>query len=261
MLEKYIEFRAPIFRYLRKKVNFRPLCHPDIEFRPPPPPFRRPSIDWQYLFLKAHVALPSRCCCRIRRLRRVTCFSSFLAILDEMSWQITGVLSFVQRITTVLFMLTYHVKCPPILSVCSLSLFHTPAGSAHIGLYTASVVSLKEALIGWSASDYDASIQLWRIKINTGYTLPSPTWRASPTWRKQKAFPLPGTAALWVFWKSREFPAFFRGRGQSYARRHGTWNSLVFAGRIWFLPCLEFLNLPGAHTVTMEGVEVETSFL
>ena len=38
MLEKYIEFRAPIFRYLRKKVNFRPLCHPDIEFRPPPPP-------------------------------------------------------------------------------------------------------------------------------------------------------------------------------------------------------------------------------
>ena len=88
------------------------------------------------------------------------------------------------------------------------------------------MVSLKDALIGWSASDYDASIQLWRIKINTGYTLPSPTWRASPTWRKQKAFPLPGTAALWVFWKSREFPAFFRGRGQSYARRHGTWNSL-----------------------------------
>ena len=111
-----------------------------------------------------------------------------------------------------------------------LSLFHTPAGSAHLGLYTASVVSLKDALIGWSASDYDASIQLWRIKINTGYTLPSPTWRASPTWRKQNAFPLPGTAALWVFWKSREFPAFFRGRGQSYARRHGTWNSLGSTG-------------------------------
>ena len=105
--------------------------------------------------------------------------------------------------------------------VCS-----TPLLAPRIGLYTASLVSLKDTLIGWSAADYDAPIQLWRIQINTGYTLPSPTWRALPTWRKQKAFPLPGTAALWVFWKSREFPAFFRGRGQSYARRHGTWNSL-----------------------------------
>ena len=78
--------------------------------------------------------------------------------------------------------------------VCS-----TPLLALRIGLYTASLVSLKDALIGWSASDYDAPIQLWRIQINTGYTLPSPTWRASPTWRKQKAFPLPGTAALWVF--------------------------------------------------------------
>ena len=87
--------------------------------------------------------------------------------------------------------------------VCS-----TPLLAPRIGLYTASVVSLKDALIGWSASDYDAPIQLWRIQINTGYTLPSPTWRASPTWRKQKAFPLPGTAALWVFKKFREFPEF-----------------------------------------------------
>ena len=78
--------------------------------------------------------------------------------------------------------------------VCS-----TPLLAPRIGLYTASLVSLKDALIGWSASDYDAPIQLWRIQINTGYTLPSPTWRTSPTWRKQKAFPLPGTAALWVF--------------------------------------------------------------
>ena len=106
--------------------------------------------------------------------------------------------------------------------VCS-----TPLLAPRIGLYTASLVSLEDALIGWSASDCDAPIQLWRIQINTEYTLPSPTWRASPTWRKQKAFPLPGTAALWVFWKSREFPAFFRGRGQSYARWHGTWNSLI----------------------------------
>ena len=86
-----------------------------------------------------------------------------------------------------------HAEIHEIL-VCS-----TPLLAPRIGLYTASVVSLKDALIGWSASDFDAPIQLWRVQINTGYTLPSPTWRASPTWRKQKAFPLPGTAALWVF--------------------------------------------------------------
>ena len=96
-------------------------------------------------------------------------------------------------------------------------------------LYTTSLVSLTDVLIGWRASDCDAPTQLLRIQINTGNTAPSPTWWASPTWRKQKAFPLPDTVALWVFWKSREFPAFFRGRGQSYARRHGTWNSLELA--------------------------------
>ena len=64
--------------------------------------------------------------------------------------------------------------------VCS-----TPLLAPRIGLYTASVVLLKDALIGWRASDYDAPIQLWRIQINTGYTLPSPTWSASPTWRKK----------------------------------------------------------------------------
>ena len=62
---------------------------------------------------------------------------------------------------------------------------------------------------------------------------------------KQKAFPLPETIALWVFWKSRKFPAFFRCRGQSYARRHWTWNSLnslmlhegINHTVIWFLFC------------------------
>ena len=49
------------------------------------------------------------------------------------------------------------------------------------------------------------------FKTNTGNTVPSPTWCPSPTWRKQKAFPFPGTVALWVFCKSREFPAFFQG--------------------------------------------------
>ena len=98
----------------------------------------------------------------------------------------------------------------------------------HIGLYTASVVSLTEVLIGWRASDCDTPTQLLHIQINMGNTVPSLSWRASPMWRKQKAFPLPGTAALWVFWKGREFPAFFRGRGQSYACRHGTWNSLTY---------------------------------
>ena len=82
--------------------------------------------------------------------------------------------------------------------VCSTHLL-TP----RIGLYTASVVSLKDALIGWRASDCDTPIQLLRIQINTGNTVPSPTCRPSPTSRKQKAFPFPWTVALWVFCKSR----------------------------------------------------------
>ena len=48
-------------------------------------------------------------------------------------------------------------------------------------------------------------------------------WCASLTWSKQKAFPLPGTFALWVSKKSREVSAFFRGHGRSYARRP-TWD-------------------------------------
>ena len=112
--------------------------------------------------------------------------------------------------------------------VCS-----TPLLTRRISLYTASVVSLKTALIGWRASDCDASIQLLHIQTNMRSTLLSSTWRPSPTWRKQKIFPFPGTVALWVFYKSREFPAFFRGCGQSYAYRHGTWNS---PGSGQFLP-------------------------
>ena len=112
--------------------------------------------------------------------------------------------------------------------VCS-----TPLLTLCISLYTASVVSLKTALIGWRASDCDASIQLLHIQTNTRSTLLLSTWRPSPTWRKQKIFPFPGTVALWVFYKSREFPAFFRGCGQSYAHWHGTLNSL---GPGQFLP-------------------------
>ena len=107
--------------------------------------------------------------------------------------------------------------------VCS-----TPLLAPRIGLYTASLVSLTDVLIGWRASDCDAPTQLWRIQINTGNTAPSPTWR------KQKAFPLPETVALWVFWKSREFPGFLRGLGQSYAHRHGTWNSLLMCENCLF---------------------------
>ena len=85
-----------------------------------------------------------------------------------------------------------------------------------IGLYTASLVSLTDVLIGWRASDCDAPTQLLRIQINTGYTAPSPTWRASPTWRKQKVFPLPETVALFVLCKSRELPLW-----ESGGMRHG----------------------------------------
>ena len=99
--------------------------------------------------------------------------------------------------------------------VCSSSLL-----AQRIGLYTASLVSLTDVLIGWRASDCDASTHIVTYPNKHGEYPPSPTWRASPTWRKQKAFPLP-------VGKSREFPAFFRGRGQSYARRHWTWHWLL----------------------------------
>ena len=79
-----------------------------------------------------------------------------------------------------------------------------------IGLYTASVVSLKDALTGWRACDCDAPIQLLRIQINTGNTVPSPTWHSSPTWRKQKAFPFTGAVALWVFCKKQWIPYRFQ---------------------------------------------------
>ena len=45
-----------------------------------------------------------------------------------------------------------------------------------MGRYTASVVSLKDALIGWRAFDCDTPIQLLRIQTNTGNTVLSPTW-------------------------------------------------------------------------------------
>ena len=89
-----------------------------------------------------------------------------------------------------------------------------------IGLYTASLVSLTDVLIGWCASDCDAPTHIVTYPNKHGEYPPSPTWRASPTWRKQKAFPLPVE-------KAGNSLLFFRGRGQSYARRHGTWNSLV----------------------------------
>ena len=104
---------------------------------------------------------------------------------------------------------------------------------------------------GLTCVHYDAPTQF--IRINTGNAVLSPTWRASPKWRKQKAFPFPGTLVLWVFWKkeskqkqnktkqrttttkiNREFPAFFICHGQSYAHRHRTWNSLEYRRKITF---------------------------
>ena len=60
-----------------------------------------------------------------------------------------------------------------------------------IGLYTASLVSLTDVLIGWCASDCDAPTHIVTYPNKHGEYPPSPAWRASPTWRKQKAFPLP----------------------------------------------------------------------
>ena len=97
----------------------------------------------------------------------------------------------------------------------------TPLLALRIGLYTASLVSLTDVLIG-------SSIWLWCTNPIVTYPNKHRECRAVANMTsvtnmtQQKAFPLPGTIALWVFWKSREF----RGRGQSSARRHGTWNSL-----------------------------------
>ena len=102
--------------------------------------------------------------------------------------------------------------------VCSSSQLAPP-----IGLYAASLVSLTGVLIGWRASNCDAPTHIVMYPNKHGEYPPSPTWRASSTWRKQKAFPLPVEKA------GNSLP-FFRGRGQSYARRHGTWNSLVLTG-------------------------------
>ena len=73
-----------------------------------------------------------------------------------------------------------------ILLVCSSSQL-----APRIGLYTASLVSLTDVLIGWCASDCDAPTHIVTYPNKHGEYPPSPTWRASPTWRKQKAFPLP----------------------------------------------------------------------
>ena len=70
--------------------------------------------------------------------------------------------------------------------VCSSSQLAPP-----IGLYAASLVSLTDVLIGWRASDCDAPTHIVTYPNKHGEYPPSPTWRASPTWRKQKAFPLP----------------------------------------------------------------------
>ena len=119
------------------------------------------------------------------------------------------------------------------------SLFHTPTGSAHRSVHSLFGFTNRRSdwLIGWRASDCDVPTLLLCTQINTGNTVPSSTWQASPTWRKQKAFPLPRTAALWVFWKSREFPTFFRGRGHSYACQHGTWSSLKAWWGLHWLQC------------------------
>ena len=81
--------------------------------------------------------------------------------------------------------------------VCS-----TPLLAPGIDLYMASLVSLTDILIGWCVSDCDAPTQLLRVQINMGNTAPSPMWRVSPTWRKQKAFTLRGLLHCGYFEKA-----------------------------------------------------------
>ena len=80
--------------------------------------------------------------------------------------------------------------------------FHTPTGSMHGSVH--GLFGFTNRRFDWlTCVDCDMPTQLLlRIQINTGNTV-----------RQQK---------------SMEFLAFFRGRGQSYARRHRMWNSLDY---------------------------------
>ena len=122
------------------------------------------------------------------------------------------------------------------------SLFH-PLLTPRIGLYTVSVVSLKDALIGWRASNCDTPIQLLRIQINTGNTVPSPMWCPSPTWRKQKAYYLfRGLLHCGYFAKAGNSLAFQRARTVLCSLTYGRWNSLGCLGIPSSRDCFFFLS-------------------
>ena len=62
------------------------------------------------------------------------------------------------------YCLQWHLACEGLYwDGPQVSLFHTPTGSAH-SLYTASVVSLKDALIGWRVN------RLWRVNSIVTYS-------------------------------------------------------------------------------------------
>ena len=64
-----------------------------------------------------------------------------------------------------------------------LSQFHTPTGFTQRsvnGLF--GLVLLTDVVFGCRASDCDTPTQLLRIQTHTCNTVPSPKWRASPTW-------------------------------------------------------------------------------
>ena len=99
------------------------------------------------------------------------------------------------------------------------SLFHIPAVSAHMSEH--GLCFSHWCSSGWRASDCDAPSQLLRIQISTGNTLLSSKWRVSPTWRKRKAFPFPGTVDLWVL----KTPSL---QWNNFCIHHGIIPSLVY---------------------------------
>ena len=136
-----------------------------------------------------------------------------------------------------------------IFKVIQHSLFHTPTGSAHRSVHGGYGFTKKH-------SDCLTCVRLWCTDVIVTYSNKHREYCAinvtsAPKCRKQKAFPFQETAALWVFWKSREFSAFFRGHRQSYAHRHGMRNSLntliqpwIYnkTAKIWHILCPLYLK-------------------
>ena len=108
------------------------------------------------------------------------------------------------------------------------SLFHTPTGSAHRSVH---------GLFGFTKrrSDWLKCVRLWRANPIVTYpnkhgvypAVANMTSVANVT--QTKGVSSSGDCCIVGIFKKQGIPWICRGRGQSYAHRHGTWNSLTLA--------------------------------